>query len=875
MLVTNQLAAVPNLAAAAPGVAIAAAAAAAAAAAVTQTVPDTRPETFMMSAEAQELLSPDTINALKEVDRLKIFLASAPAQMAPKEMFNRFQLPTQEYVTCVLWNGVFYITGTDIVRCLTFRFQAFGRPVKNPKKFEEGIFSDLRNLKPGNDDALLEEPKSPFLEILYKNNCIRTQKKQKVFNWFSVPHDRLFLDALERDLKRESLKQETTTEAVSEPALSFQYDPNQTLFEQLMKSLQQSASSAIIAERMLDSYNAGPAAATWDMGPPPLPAPAVSSSATATVIPSDVIGPSQYITNSSVNTPEHIQEFKQEVGSVSVDGQFVSPDYSGLYSIDNTMPITHGALVGRHYIADEASSPAPSFESSVLDDPLDHRASIPFEPMTPDTQHSVLSYKDPHYVDSYYYSSQNDLDSQQDYYVGAHGRHSPQHRPSHVQYPPQSLHGGANTAFGSRNVANPLYPVNLLGGSPVYKQRRRRSTTNPLINSNSYPSSQRRVMSSASVATTRVASPAPSMMSTMSEPTMVPMMHQSVPLPPRHHHHRRHFQQPEDAYDNDSEYLVDDYSQYFDYGSPNDLISQQYVGPQHSSRQPQYSTYPATDHIQPTSLGAGGPMTTKKSRPDLADPYPVTAVSSASSGGRKTHTCPISSCGRMFTRLEHLKRHVRTHTKERPYTCKICGKGFSRSDNLAQHRRTHDKMTVLGEDQVTAAPAAAAARQARQQQQQQHGQQQRQHEQQQEDNHYRQARVEYEQDDVRERYREELHRRSVEDEDDEDELEHRRMTHHRRHYSQHHRSRTGTPVPRYQQQSQQQIQFPQQAYYSDGGPQSPSVVELDDDDEQGIEDDEHHGPQYIRYPHYNDSSSGLYQKQQAGYRVIEANEIEY
>ena len=36
--------------------------------------------------------------------------------------------------------------------------QAFGRPVQNMKKFEEGVFSDLRNLKPGYD-ASLEEPK--------------------------------------------------------------------------------------------------------------------------------------------------------------------------------------------------------------------------------------------------------------------------------------------------------------------------------------------------------------------------------------------------------------------------------------------------------------------------------------------------------------------------------------------------------------------------------------------------------------------------------------------------------------------------------------------------------------------------------------------
>jgi transcription factor STE12 len=36
---------------------------------------------------------------------------------------NRFMLPSQEFVTCVLWNGLYHITGTDIVRALVFRFE--------------------------------------------------------------------------------------------------------------------------------------------------------------------------------------------------------------------------------------------------------------------------------------------------------------------------------------------------------------------------------------------------------------------------------------------------------------------------------------------------------------------------------------------------------------------------------------------------------------------------------------------------------------------------------------------------------------------------------------------------------------------------------
>lgn len=115
---------------------------------------------------------------LAHLDRLKFFLATAPSRWTPDgpdpsadpsalpvghpnsahPALNRFLLPNSEYVSCVLWGGLYHITGTDIVRALVFRFEAFGRPVKNMKKFEEGVFSDLRNLKPG-VDACLEEPK--------------------------------------------------------------------------------------------------------------------------------------------------------------------------------------------------------------------------------------------------------------------------------------------------------------------------------------------------------------------------------------------------------------------------------------------------------------------------------------------------------------------------------------------------------------------------------------------------------------------------------------------------------------------------------------------------------------------------------------------
>ncbi|KAM5533665.1 hypothetical protein V8D89_012632 [Ganoderma adspersum] len=72
-------------------------------------------------------------------------------------------------------------------------------------------------------------------------------------------------------------------------------------------------------------------------------------------------------------------------------------------------------------------------------------------------------------------------------------------------------------------------------------------------------------------------------------------------------------------------------------------------------------------------------------------------ASAASSGIGKTRYRPAPAktfqcrgygeCRMVFSRSEHLARHIRKHTGERPFTCH-CSKQFSRLDNLRQHAQT-------------------------------------------------------------------------------------------------------------------------------------------------------------------------------------------
>ncbi|KAI1754715.1 hypothetical protein F4782DRAFT_457038 [Xylaria castorea] len=56
-------------------------------------------------------------------------------------------------------------------------------------------------------------------------------------------------------------------------------------------------------------------------------------------------------------------------------------------------------------------------------------------------------------------------------------------------------------------------------------------------------------------------------------------------------------------------------------------------------------------------------------------------------GRPRVVVAPCRQCGKQFKRQEHLVRHERTHTQERPFACD-CGNRFTRQDLLARHIRT-------------------------------------------------------------------------------------------------------------------------------------------------------------------------------------------
>ncbi|KAI1630221.1 early growth response protein [Exophiala viscosa] len=68
----------------------------------------------------------------------------------------------------------------------------------------------------------------------------------------------------------------------------------------------------------------------------------------------------------------------------------------------------------------------------------------------------------------------------------------------------------------------------------------------------------------------------------------------------------------------------------------------------------------------------------------------MAASSDDAVGSRRRRTLrQCMTCGRTFFKADHLERHIRSHTKEKPFRCVKCGKRYGRHDTLLRHERDH------------------------------------------------------------------------------------------------------------------------------------------------------------------------------------------
>lgn len=92
------------------------------------------------------------------------------------------------------------------------------------------------------------------------------------------------------------------------------------------------------------------------------------------------------------------------------------------------------------------------------------------------------------------------------------------------------------------------------------------------------------------------------------------------------------------------------------------------------------SNYPIPP-INPRPINRAGLSILKEKR----DPAKKTKVPPS----ERPYACPVENCPRRFSRSDELTRHMRTHTGQKPFQCRICMRNFSRSDHLTTHIRTH------------------------------------------------------------------------------------------------------------------------------------------------------------------------------------------
>ncbi|KAK3071493.1 hypothetical protein LTR53_008503, partial [Teratosphaeriaceae sp. CCFEE 6253] len=106
--------------------------------------------------------------------------------------------------------------------------------------------------------------------------------------------------------------------------------------------------------------------------------------------------------------------------------------------------------------------------------------------------------------------------------------------------------------------------------------------------------------------------------------------------------------------------------------------------------------YPSPDETpdqqqpqQPAHESSAGDDEPAPKRPRSATDDATSGVKAEGAGGQRLYSC--GKCSKSYARLDHLSRHVRMHTQEKPYQCQVCTKAFARADLLKRHTLGHSK----------------------------------------------------------------------------------------------------------------------------------------------------------------------------------------